>query len=332
MTEHTGFIDRIRRDPALAQFFEHRAYFLMEYDPVRDELTVYDCLQQSLEVLPGYLSAALPERAQIFAEDRWQMHALLTGELNGPLELRFQAADGTFLYRELDARPLQDPERGTLYVGYAKDTTAQNERVQELVAQAHHDSLTQLYNNRTGKEMISRYLQDKGPYSACGMLVIDLDFFKNVNDRYGHLFGDKVLQEFARLLRTLFRPLRHSGAGRRRRVRGVSEGHSQHHPAQKDPSAVRVGAADHLQGKRLPDDLQHRCLLFAREHGGLLLRPAVRERRLGPVSGQEQRPQPVCVLRQSAPLHRDCAGAAGGPGHRRPLSAQRPDLHGLRAV
>ena len=206
MTEHTGFIDRIRRDPALAQFFEHRAYFLMEYDPVRDELTVYDCLQQSLEVLPGYLSAALPERTQIFAEDRWQMHALLTGELNGPLELRFQAADGTFLYRELDARPLQDPERGTLYVGYAKDTTAQNERVQELVAQAHHDSLTQLYNNRTGKEVISRYLQDKGPYSACGMLVIDLDFFKNVNDRYGHLFGDKVLQEFARLLRTLFRP------------------------------------------------------------------------------------------------------------------------------
>ncbi len=235
MTEHTGFIDRIRRDPALAQFFEHRAYFLMEYDPVRDELTVYDCLQQSLEVLPGYLSAALPERAQIFAEDRWQMHALLTGELNGPLELRFQAADGTFLYRELDARPLQDPERGTLYVGYAKDTTAQNERVQELVAQAHHDSLTQLYNNRTGKEMISRYLQDRGLTPPAGCWSSIWTFSRTSTTATATCSVTRSCRSSRGCCAPCSAPLRHSGAGRRRRVRGVSEGHSQHHPAQKRP-------------------------------------------------------------------------------------------------
>ena len=100
---------------------------------------------------------------------------------------------------------VEDPARGTLYVGYAKDITDQKNQTQELLEQARHDSLTQLYNNRTGKELIDRYLQAKDPYASCGMLVIDLDFFKNVNDCYGHLFGDKVLQEFARLLRTLFR-------------------------------------------------------------------------------------------------------------------------------
>lgn len=107
--------------------------------------------------------------------------------------------------REVDARPVEDPARGILYVGYAKDITDQKNQTQELLEQARHDSLTQLYNNRTGKELIDRYLQAKDPYASCGMLVIDLDFFKNVNDRYGHLFGDKVLQEFARMLRTLFR-------------------------------------------------------------------------------------------------------------------------------
>lgn len=56
----------------------------------------------------------------------------------------------------------------------------------------------------TGKALIDQYLREKDPYASCGLLVIDVDFFKNVNDRYGHLFGDKVLQELAHLLQTLF--------------------------------------------------------------------------------------------------------------------------------
>ena len=206
MNDSFRFIDSILENPVLVQFFMHRGYFLLEYDPSRDVLTFYDFAQSRREVLAGYLNADHPARAAIFAEDRWQMRALLTGELHGPLELRFVTHDGSFLFREIDAHPVHDPARGTYYVGYAKDITAEKQRVQELLQQAHHDSLTQLYNNRTGKELISHYLQSKDPFTSCGMLVIDLDFFKNVNDCYGHLFGDKVLQEFARLLRTLFRP------------------------------------------------------------------------------------------------------------------------------
>ena len=200
------FIDSVLNDPVLVQFFQHQGYFLMEYVPSTDTLTFYDFAAQKRETLPGYLNAEYPARATILAEDRWQMRALLTGKLHGPLELRFRAPDGRLLYRELDAHPAQDEARGQMYVGYARDVTDRKARVDELLQQAHHDSLTQLYNNRTGKELINRYLQSKDPYASCGMLVMDLDFFKNVNDRYGHLFGDKVLQEFARLLHSLFRP------------------------------------------------------------------------------------------------------------------------------
>ena len=93
------------------------------------------------------------------------MRALLTGELFGPLEMRFVSPDGVYYSREVDARPVEDPARGTLYVGYAKDITDQKNQTQELLEQARHDSLTQLYNNRTGKELIDRYLQAKDPYA-----------------------------------------------------------------------------------------------------------------------------------------------------------------------
>lgn len=199
------FIDSIINNPLLMQFLVHRWFFLLEYDPRLDQLRVYDTRSRRLETLDAYLGSEKPEHATIFAEDRWKMRALLTGELYGPLEMRFVSPEGVYYSREVDARPVEDPARGTLYVGYAKDITDQKNQTQELLEQARHDSLTQLYNNRTGKELIDRYLQAKDPYASCGMLVIDLDFFKNVNDRYGHLFGDKVLQEFARLLRTLFR-------------------------------------------------------------------------------------------------------------------------------
>lgn len=199
------FIDSIINNPLLMQFLVHRWFFLLEYDPRLDQLRVYDTRSCTLETLDAYLGSEKPEHATIFAEDRWKIRALLTGELYGPLEMRFVSPEGVYYSREVDARPVEDPARGTLYVGYAKDITDQKNQTQELLEQARHDSLTQLYNNRTGKELIDRYLQAKDPYASCGMLVIDLDFFKNVNDCYGHLFGDKVLQEFARLLRTLFR-------------------------------------------------------------------------------------------------------------------------------
>lgn len=199
------FIDSIINNPLLMQFLVHRWFFLLEYDPRLDQLRVYDTRSRTLETLDAYLGSEKPEHATIFAEDRWKMRAQLTGELYGPLEMRFVSPEGVYYSREVDARPVEDPARGTLYVGYAKDITDQKNQTQELLEQARHDSLTQLYNNRTGKELIDRYLQAKDPYASCGMLVIDLDFFKNVNDRYGHLFGDKVLQEFARMLRTLFR-------------------------------------------------------------------------------------------------------------------------------
>jgi two-component system cell cycle response regulator len=64
------------------------------------------------------------------------------------------------------------------------------------------DSLTELFNHRHSLEVLSNELQRVGRYEGgIGVLMIDIDHFKAVNDAHGHQAGDHVLKEIARRLR-----------------------------------------------------------------------------------------------------------------------------------
>jgi len=73
---------------------------------------------------------------------------------------------------------------------------------EEIYQLATHDALTELYNRRHFIEMadkeIARAIRHQRPLSLC---IIDVDLFKPVNDRYGHISGDEVLRQIALLLR-----------------------------------------------------------------------------------------------------------------------------------
>lgn len=76
----------------------------------------------------------------------------------------------------------------------------------ELEYYATRDPLTNLYNQRTFWELIEYEMERaRRKDERLGLLVIDLDNFKSVNDTYGHTFGDTLLHEFAGLLRRVFR-------------------------------------------------------------------------------------------------------------------------------
>lgn len=73
----------------------------------------------------------------------------------------------------------------------------------DLSERAHHDGLTGLLNWRTFQEKAGELL---AAGKAGAVLVVDTDDFKRVNDTYGHLAGDRALQQTAEALMSAFRP------------------------------------------------------------------------------------------------------------------------------
>ena len=71
-----------------------------------------------------------------------------------------------------------------------------------LKTQAHIDPLTKILNRRGLMEEINRKITLTESFS---LVVIDIDHFKQINDRYGHPTGDKVLQELALLIKSNIR-------------------------------------------------------------------------------------------------------------------------------
>lgn len=71
----------------------------------------------------------------------------------------------------------------------------------ELAQQAMHDGLTKVYNRKFFDETLEReVVRARRSASPVGVILIDVDRFKVINDTYGHPFGDVVLQQIARVL------------------------------------------------------------------------------------------------------------------------------------
>ncbi|SDH95360.1 diguanylate cyclase (GGDEF) domain-containing protein [Pseudomonas flavescens] len=70
---------------------------------------------------------------------------------------------------------------------------------------AHFDALTDLPNRRLFDHSVANALSSKGRSTPFALMMIDLDHFKQINDRYGHAAGDEVLKVSAKRLRGLLR-------------------------------------------------------------------------------------------------------------------------------
>lgn len=116
-------------------------------------------------------------------------------------------ADGRRIAVSVTISPLFDDSQRIVGASMiARDISRQKALEAELRALAFHDALTQLPNRRLFLDRL-RHAQEASRRSQShgGVLFVDLDHFKHLNDTHGHAVGDLMLREVARRLRTAVR-------------------------------------------------------------------------------------------------------------------------------
>jgi diguanylate cyclase (GGDEF)-like protein/PAS domain S-box-containing protein len=117
------------------------------------------------------------------------------------LEARIQRLDGTFRHTET---VLRDRRQDRWLKGFVLVTRDVHDRVglrRQLFHEARHDALTNLANRRAFLAATQRELAR--PSSRATLILIDLDGFKEINDRWGHDIGDELLRQVADRLRSV---------------------------------------------------------------------------------------------------------------------------------
>ena len=125
--------------------------------------------------------------------------------LSGTRSYRFVRRDGVRLDVEVASRDLRDDPTVRGVVLTLRDVTEQRKLEHELTHRAYHDSLTGLANRVLFRDRVARALTG-GDRGVVGVLLIDLDDFKLVNDTMGHGTGDELLVAVAARLTALVRP------------------------------------------------------------------------------------------------------------------------------
>ncbi len=213
----TDIHDRIVAETALA---EKERLYRSVLEASADCIKIM-CLEGRLRLMnqPGLKLMDLPDFSPVKGQLWWEawppdMQSIVRASVEDASRgetVRFSGpcptATGTPKWWDVIVTPIRDCSgeiSGILSI--SRDGTVEREKSQELEWASEHDPLTGLPNRRAfQKRLQAAVLRSMRHGSKVGLLIIDLDHFKHVNDTLGHAAGDGLLKKFSERLKASMR-------------------------------------------------------------------------------------------------------------------------------
>lgn len=190
------------------------------FETTAEAMMITDANQKILNVNPAFcevtgyrIDEVVGKTPNILASGRHgedfyrAMHQTLADGGHWRGEIWNRRADGAIYVQRVTISAIHDSAgKTTNYVGVFSDITQEKEASEKLLHIASHDALTGLPNRALLHDRLEQALtKAHRDSSGLALLFIDLDGFKPINDTYGHLIGDLLLQGVSERLRQCVR-------------------------------------------------------------------------------------------------------------------------------
>lgn len=143
------------------------------------------------------------EQLDILLEDQQEILASIRRSENKVFHF---VIEGEERYVSLDVTEVQNKEEKVGFLITFEDVTERELLRRRLIEMADTDELSGLYNRRKFRECAEEAYQYARRYhEPLSILMMDIDYFKKINDSFGHLAGDSVIQGFSAMLSAEFR-------------------------------------------------------------------------------------------------------------------------------